>query len=68
MADDAAAVVLSLEVRVGEAHEYLVHLVPPEEIGQVPHAVGSNDGSNVDGEILYGAALDTWQGKIEHEL
>lgn len=39
MADDAAAMVLGLEVRIGEADEDLLQLTLAEEIGQVSHAV-----------------------------
>lgn len=41
VADDASAVVLGLEVGVGEANEDLFHLVLAEEVGQVSHAVRS---------------------------
>ena len=41
MTHDAAAVVLGLEMRIGEANENLLHLVLAKEIGQVPHTVRS---------------------------
>jgi hypothetical protein len=39
VADNAAAVVLGLEVRIREADEDLFHLVLPEEVREVAHAI-----------------------------
>lgn len=43
MADDAAAVVLRLEVWVRETNEDLFHLMLAEKVGQVSHAVRSKE-------------------------